>query len=204
MPARLSAVLALALGLLTACATPGGRAPLPERALASPGAVASRSFQQILTVHFAGDERRLLAAGEVCADSLLLVLLNPQGLELLRLRHDTDGLEVHRRQTLPRGLTARAILADLQLVYWPAPALRAAWGEAWTLREAPQGRVLAYDGRRVTRVEYAGPRWQAPVILAHEMLGYRLQVETIDHRPASDSGSDPPCTDSPGRDENDK
>ena len=180
------AVLALVVGLLAACATPAHRGAPPERALASPGALESRSFQQILAVRVAGRERRLLAAGELCADSLVLVLLSPQGLELLRLRHDTEGLEVHRREALPRGITPRAILADLQLVHWPVSALRAAWGEDWTLKEAERQRTLLYRGRPVARVDYTGPAWQAPVTLAHEVLGYRLQVETIDHHLVSD------------------
>ena len=199
MPARLSAVLALAVALLAACATPVERAAPPERALALPGTLESRSFQQVLTVRLGGRERQFLAAGELCADALVLVLLSPQGLELLRLRHGADGLEVHRRDALPPGLTPRAILADLQLVYWPAPALRAAWGEDWALRESPRSRVLVHAGRPVARVEYTGPAWRAPVTLAHEMLGYRLQVETIEHRLVSESGTDPACTASTGQ-----
>lgn len=192
MPARLNGLLvALPLLLSTACAM-FGAGSMPERALAPPAAVDDRSFQQILTVYTDTAERRLIAAGQIRNGVLVLALLTPAGMELLRLRHDADGLVVHRERDLPPGMTPRAMLADFQLVHWPAEALRAAWGDRWTLIDRTRQRILSYRSQPQVRVEYDGQRWHDPVELEHRQYGYRLQVKTLSHdrHPQADESTD--------------
>lgn len=190
MPARVSALrrlIALPLLLLTACAL-SGVGYLPERAPAPPSAAGERSFQQVLTIHADGTERRLIAAGQIRDGVLVLALLTPEGVELLRLRQDGDGLDVRRERDLPSGMTPSAIMADFQLIHWPASALRAAWKEPWDLAERPRQRILSYRGEPRVRVDYADRPWRGPVTLEHLQYGYRLEVKTLTHdrRPRDD------------------
>lgn len=191
MPAGLSALrrlVALPLLLSTACAM-FGAGPVPERALAPPSAAGDRAFQQVLTVRTDTAERRLVAAGHIRDGALVLALLSPEGIELLRLRQDAQGLTVLRERDLPRGLTPHAIVADFQLVHWPADALRSAWGEGWTLADASGQRVLSYRGRPLVRVDYDDRPWHGPVTLEHRRYGYRLDVKTLTHdRVDADTG----------------
>lgn len=185
MPAGVKrrALTALPLLLAAACAprldAPGK--PVSMRPLAPVGALADRSFQQVLTMRFDAAKRKLIAAGEIRDGDLVLSLLTPEGLEVLRLRHGAGGLAILHRRDLPRGLTPQGILADFQLVHWPAAALRAAWNDAWTLEEGPRSRTASYRGRPRVRVVYDGERWRAPVTLEHETYGYRLHVKTLEH-----------------------
>jgi hypothetical protein len=185
--------MVFAAGVIGACATPSGRSPSAERGLAPPAALGDRAFQQVLTVRFGERERRLLAAGRVCGNRLVLVLLTPHGLEVLRLDQRAKRVEVERRQALPQGLRPRAVLADLQLVYWPASALRAAWSDAWALRSAPEQRELLHNGERRVQVDYGGEPWQTPVTVEHELLDYRLRVRTVEHA-RREARAGPPCT----------
>ncbi len=194
MPARVSALrrlIALPLLLLTACTLSGVGHP-PERPLAPPSAVGDRSFQQVLTIHADGAERRLIAAGQIRDGVLVLALLTPEGVELLRLRQDGDGLDVRRARDLPPGMTPSAIVADFQLIHWPASALRDAWQAPWDLAERACQRILSYRGEPRVRVEYADRPWRGPVTLEHLHYGYRLDVKTLSHdrRPRDDGLTD--------------
>ncbi|MDZ7788082.1 MAG: DUF3261 domain-containing protein [Halofilum sp. (in: g-proteobacteria)] len=183
MPARLSALrrlVVLPLLLLTACSLSGAGHP-PERALAPPSALGDRSFQQVLTIHADGTVRRLIAAGQIRDGVLVLALLTPEGVELLRMRQDSDGLVVRRERDLPPGMTPRAIVADFQLIHWPASALRVEWGRSWDLTERSRERVLAYRGEPRVRVAYADRPWHGAVTLEHLQYGYRLEVKTLSH-----------------------
>lgn len=192
MPARVSALrrlTALPLLLLTAC-TLSGAGDAPERALAPPSAAGDRSFQQVLTVRADGAERRLIAAGQLRDGVLVLALLTPEGVELLRLRQDGDGLVVRRERDLPPGMTPSTIMADFQLIHWPVTALRAAWDGPWELIERPRQRILSYRSEPRVRVEYGDRPWRGPVTLEHLRYGYRLEVKTLSHdRGAPDDGA---------------
>ncbi len=192
MPARVSAlrrfIALLPVLVLTAC-TMSGVGQAPERALAPPSAVGDRSFQQVLTVRAEGAEQRLIAAGQIRDGVLVLALLTPEGVELLRLRQDREGLDVRRERDLPPRMTPRAIVADFQLIHWPVAALRAAWDGSWDLAERGRQRILSYRGESRVRVEYGDRPWHGPVTLEHLQYGYRLEVKTLSHdRRARDDG----------------
>lgn len=192
MPARVSALrrlIALPLLLSAACTLSGG-GPVAERALAPSSAPGDRSFQQVLTLHTGDHERRLIAAGQIRDGVLVLALLTPEGVELLRLRQDDDGLEVRRERDMPSGMTPHAVLADFQLIHWPAAALHAAWDSPWTLVERPLERVLAYRGEPYVRVDYQQRPWRGTVTLEHLRHGYRLEVKTLSHHRRPRDGAD--------------
>ncbi len=189
-------VLAAALAVVVpGCAAwgPGPERAAAERALASPEAVADRSFQRILTLRYGERTRRFLAAGHVCDGELLLSLLSPQGLEIVRLRHRRNGLDVVHERGLPRGLTPRSILADFQLIHWPARALRRAWVAPWALEVGPDYRQAMYRDRPRVRVHYAGEAWTAGVTLEDRARNYRLRVRPREHAlggcPGSSAGT---------------
>jgi hypothetical protein len=66
------------------------------------------------------------------------------GQRILLLSWDGDVLQEMRDPVVPKSLNGRAILRDLQLVYWPVAAVRAALRPGWRLEEQASERRLYY------------------------------------------------------------
>jgi hypothetical protein len=141
---------ALVLLALAGCATSGARrefAQLPLLAPAAFGAEAQGQQRLTLSRDAGGAQLVLDAAVEVDAMELRVagVLL---GQRILLLVWDGRQLQEVREPVVPESLSGRAILRDLQLVYWPAEAIRAALPRGWRLEEQAARRRL-YRGATV-------------------------------------------------------
>ena len=66
------------------------------------------------------------------------------GQRVLLLTWDGNDLQEVRATIVPRSLSGRSILRDLQLVYWPTAAVRAALLPGWRLEEAANQRRLYF------------------------------------------------------------
>jgi hypothetical protein len=168
--------------VLTACA--GAPRRLPERALAPPAAVPAREFQQAIVADYHGRRWQLIVAGRITAAAVELAALTPEGVSLFTLRYDGADLAVQRQLPARDGaapqLPPAQVIADLQLVYWPAAALNRAGAPHWRVDAAPGRRVLSLDGAPVERVSFDGDDpWRTPVHLEHLRYGYRLTITTL-------------------------
>jgi hypothetical protein len=139
-------------------------------------------FEQVLTIGFDDDERRLIAAGRICDQSMVLSLLTPQGIEIVRLRVRGRAIMIERDRGLAKRIPPEAILADFQLVHWPPAALRSAWGEAWRLVERKRERHVSYRDRRVATVRYADTPWSGTAKLSDRDWDYTLSIRTRRYR----------------------
>jgi len=142
--------LALLLLLLAGCATSGARRDFEAMPLLPPAAFgAEAQGQQRLTLSRDSGAAQLAldAAVEIDAGELRVagVLL---GQRILLLVWDGKRLQETREAVVPEALNGRAILRDLQLVYWPAEAIRAALPRGWRLEEEAARRRL-YRGATV-------------------------------------------------------
>jgi hypothetical protein len=183
---------ALLLAGLVACATPprpppaAPGEPLPELRLAPAalGATVSLS-QRLVFAHEAdpGGPRSLEALLEV--DPALLQLAGfAMGQRILTLRWNGATLDEERDPRLPAQFQSAPVLRDVQLVYWPADAVRAALPSGWTLEDGPGQRTLSKNGREWVTVRYNGePRWEGRTQLTNLSEHYRL---TIESRPADE------------------
>lgn len=171
---RLSAVLVAVL--LAACAArvrttdPGLAVPwlqLPPAALPQPLAL-----QQRLT--FRHGERRdtVDALVESDADGTR-VAIHAQWQVALRLDWDGATLRQQRAPWLPAALDGERVLADLQLVYWPAAAIRAALPQGWRLEESGGHRLLRKGDSVVATVDYPEPQ---RAHLEQRALDYTLDI----------------------------
>ncbi len=119
---------ALLLPVLAACATTGARRGFEALPLLPPAAFGSEAIgvQRLTLSREAGGAKLMLdAVVEVDAMELRVagMLL---GQRILLLGWDGKALQEQREPVVPQALDGRAILRDLQLVYWPAAAIRAA------------------------------------------------------------------------------
>ena len=153
---------------------------VPERPLVPVTGQQSREFSQVLRARHNEVEIEMLAAGVISEGALHLAGLTAEGFSLFSLNYDNESLTMDQYAPLPHFLSARAILADMQLVYWAAPALLEHWEDGWQLEESQQRRTLLWEGRRLVEIDYpqAEP-WHGMVRLEHLQLGYVLEITTV-------------------------
>ena len=135
--------------------------------------------QQRLTLsrEAGGAQLVLDAAVEVDASQLRVagVLL---GQRILLLVWDGARLQETREPVVPETLDGRAILRDLQLVYWPAEAIRAALPQGWRLEEQAARRRV-YRGARVVFESARGDAAPLGNASLWNRLGqYRIDIES--------------------------
>lgn len=131
-------------------------------------------LQQRLSVHAGGKAQSLDVMLEVDADSVRLAVL---GFGQTAARLEWDGVEMRESHAdwWPAAVRGERILNDLQLVLWPAEAIRRALPQGWTLDAAAEQRVLRQAGEAVVRVVYVSP---SHAELLHERDRYRIVIES--------------------------
>lgn len=159
---------------LPPAAPPGRDAPvlrLAPQALGRP-----LSLQQQLSVTAGEQTHRIevLLEADPAAVRLALVSL---GQTAARLEWDGQALKETRASWLPAVVSSERILSDLQLVLWPADAIRAVLPAGWTLAADPQERVLAQHGEAVVRIRYPSP---TRAELSQLREAYSLRVDSRD------------------------
>ncbi|MGE6761311.1 DUF3261 domain-containing protein [Corallococcus interemptor] len=173
-------------GLVACTSTPRPRPappgePLPELRLAPAALGASVSLaQQLVFAHEQdpGGPRSLEALLEVDPAQLRLAGL-ALGQRILTLRWDGSHLDEERDPRLPAQFNSALVLRDVQLVYWPADAVRAALPAGWTLEDGPARRTLSKNGREWVTVRYDGsPRWEGRTQLTNHSEHYQLTIES--------------------------
>ncbi|NTX35599.1 DUF3261 domain-containing protein [Myxococcus sp. CA033] len=171
---------------LVSCVTSPPRPVAPEVALptltlapATFGGSVSLS-QRLSFAHDAdpGGPRSLEALVEIDVSSLQLAGF-ALGQRVFTLQWDGAKLDEQRDARVPEQLQSRTVLRDLQLVYWPAPAVRAALPPDWTLEDSPGMRVLRHADKDWLTVRYDGePRWVGRAELVNLAEHYRLTIES--------------------------
>lgn len=171
----LAAVLAAA-ALFTACASSpnSSSAATPMLRLAPASLDRELAVVQQLDVQAAGQSRSLEVALEADAQSVRMAFMQ-LGQTVARLEWDGLRLEQSLAPGWPKVVSAEQVLSDLQLVWWPAAAVREALSPGWQLAESTQARELSYQGRAVVSVRKLAPDH---VELVQHRQGYTVQVHT--------------------------
>ncbi|HKY91720.1 MAG TPA: DUF3261 domain-containing protein [Nevskiaceae bacterium] len=168
--------------LLGACATrpsaPPGPSLLPPSVLGR-----TQTAQQVL--HVAFRDRQAVIQGVLVVDAaeIRFVALDATGQRLFGVRYDGATSTVEPGRATVDDLPPERLLADVQLAYWPLPALQAAAKDGWTYAEpAPQTRRLTRDGRLVAEVHYASPmtagEWPRQLWISNFESGYALSIRS--------------------------
>ncbi|RZA13112.1 MAG: DUF3261 domain-containing protein [Lysobacteraceae bacterium] len=169
----------LGLALLAGCAThpaqPARAALATPMLRLSPSALAQPlSLQQRLTFTHGGRSNTVDAMVESDAAGTRLVI-HAQGQVALRLDWDGKELKQDRAPWLPAALDGERVLTDLQLVYWPVPAIVAALPAGWTLSEEGTRRVLRNGDDLAATIDYPQPLHAR---LEQHALGYTLDIQS--------------------------
>ncbi|MFA9440377.1 DUF3261 domain-containing protein [Uliginosibacterium sp. sgz301328] len=175
-------IVALLLPVLAACSFAPTR-PYPGDApyFALPPASLGRELslqQQLRFVSPNGGDRTLDAYLEADAAAVRLAAM-VSGQTAMRIIWDGNDLTSQRADWLPKTVDAAAVLSDLQLVYWPLPALQAALAPGWSLEDDASSRRLVQGGEVVIEVHYSERSGEARHIsIDHPRLGMRLEIES--------------------------
>ncbi len=194
MPRRLIATF-ICLFALGACALlqPAGTTPLPGggywRPL--PPEQLGRSLYAVQRVRasFGGHAAVLLFYLEVRGPHLALVATTPDGSELFSLEQVGTQVTVTSSPLLPAQLQPKAVLADLQMAFWPAAAVRKGLaGTGLTLDESEHApgsvREIIRAGTVSTHIDYANlDPWRGTVEFDQRVWHYRYSVETVQLEP---------------------
>jgi hypothetical protein len=168
-------LIAAMLAMLAACAGQPVRAPdsdLPKLRLSPASLGVEMALQQRLQVIVGDKSQTLEALLEVDASELRLGV-QALGQSALTMRWDGKDLQQRRADWLPPALSADRVLFDLQLVFWPADAIRAVLPVDWSLQETPGRRVLLKAGVEVVSVDHLAADHS---VLKHLREAYVLDV----------------------------
>jgi Protein of unknown function (DUF3261) len=175
----------IALGTLIfgGCAVPAQPPARLGLKLAPSALGESISVQQHLTVELNGRVDELDAVLEVDPWRLDLVGL-ALGQRVLTLQYDGQILNSWRHPMFPAVVRDEDILEDLQLILWPADAVRQALPNGWRIEENGPRRTLLIGEMPVTVINYSGqPRWNGKIELVNLRYQYRLIIQSVSNGP---------------------
>jgi hypothetical protein len=173
-------VLLLPFALLVACTA----ASTPLLRLAPAALERTLSLHQQLGVEAGTRSERVEVLLEADANVVRLAVV-ALGRTAARLEWDGVTLRHTKAAWWPGSVQPERVLSDLQLVWWPAAAVRQALPLGWSLEANDRQRVLRHGARDIVTVSYASA---GNVELVHHRENYRLHIES---RPALELGGAP-------------
>lgn len=146
----------------------------------------SKQVTQVLRGDYGDSSFSLRSVVTVDAQQLTVVGLTSMGMRAFTVKYDGQHLSEERVPQVPEALQARQLLNDLQLAFWPLPALQQAWQSAGgqVSEPYPGTRRLQRNGELVAEVHVAEDAWHGRVWLRHFDYPYSLYIETIPLEPA--------------------
>jgi Protein of unknown function (DUF3261) len=181
MNAARRAWLLAASGVLTGCMLPPrpGRFPEPYALRLSPGSLGRElALQQHMTITVFGHAQQMDLALEADAQAVRLAVL-AFGQTVARLDWDGRELKESRAPGFPAFVTGARVLGDVQLVHWPAPAIRAALPPGFSLQAQDGERLLLAGSTPMARVRYPAP---GVAELENFPGHYQLRLESVELR----------------------
>lgn len=171
------------LALLAGCVSTPRTPPVGETdwPLLSPASLAqTRQSAQVLHGDYGDASFSLRSVVTVDARQLTVIGLTSLGLRAFTVNYDGRNLREERAPQVPEALRTRQLLNDLQLVFWPLPALQQAWQAAGgeVSEPYPGTRRLRRAGSLLAEVHYAADPWNGRVWLRHFDHPYSLYIES--------------------------
>lgn len=173
----------LLFATLAGCASTPRDVPTNEASwpLLSPvSLMQSQQVSQVLRGDYGDASFSLRSVVTVDAQQLTVIGLSSMGMRAFTLKYDGQNLSEERAPQVPQALQARQLLNDLQLAFWPLPALQQAWQAAGgeVSEPYPGTRRLQRAGKLLAEVHYAADPWNGRVWLRHFDFPYSLYIES--------------------------
>lgn len=117
---------------------------------------------------------------QISSTSITVAGLGPLGNRLLLLRWDGSKLLREIDPSIPKGFPAEVVLRDIQLVYWPAEAVRQALPQSWDLRLSQGSRTFLNHGEESIAVRYLDESPKGVIEFENKAAGYKLIIHTLE------------------------
>jgi len=188
--AALRLLLCVSMLSFAACAahysaSPGSTAIAPGLDFSIPsGRELGHSLEatQLITAHFHDQVQVFQAYISVSPEKIIVIALDPFGSRAMTITATDDGIHSEVAPMVPSVLRPANILADIAIVYWPAPALRRGLaGTNASLSDDQNERAIIVDGREVVHVSYSAPHensWTKFARLRNIAYGYQLDLQS--------------------------
>lgn len=139
-------------------------------------------------------QNAMLVAWSVNNQGVNLVALTATGQRLMSISYDGEVFSEQRSELLAdKPIPGRAILAQLQLSYWPLQVLeQQLQGTDWRLTSTPALRELYYRGEKILSIHYAqavkmlvehkndnNSIHKNTIIINHHIMNHHLIIHTL-------------------------
>ncbi len=176
---------AAACSAMRYAASPGSTTIAPGVELAIPsGRELGYSIEttQLITAHFRNEIQVFEAYISVTPEKIAVIALDPFGGRAMTITATDDAIHSEVAPMVPAVLRPGNILADITIVYWPAPAVRRALaGTSASLYDDENQRSISVDGRKIVQVTYDAPHedaWTKTAHLRNIAFGYELDLQS--------------------------
>jgi hypothetical protein len=139
------------LGQSELSATKNALPPLPL--LAPSSASIPFSASQVLTIQRDGQSHQVESLLEWDNERIDIAILK-LGRRAITIGYDGNQLDIQKDSFVPDDISGEQILRDIQLVYWPAKALRSQLHSDYILADYDNERVLFYKNQMLYRIQY--------------------------------------------------
>lgn len=137
---------------------------------------------QLIIAHFRDKVEVFQAYVSVSPEKVIFVAFDPSGGRAMTINSNNDGIYSQAAPIVPSVLRPENILADIAIVYWPAPAVkRGLAGSGASFFDNSSQRTIEFGGRRVVQVDYGGPHdnaWPKVAHLRNIEYGYQLDLQS--------------------------
>jgi len=170
-------ILAAALAIAGCASAPApAERDVPQLRLAPSALPGGLALLQHIEVRAAGQQRAIEVQVEVDGHHARMAML-AMGQVAAKLDWDGATLEETRAPWWPAQVAGSRILSDLQLAYWPLPAIQAALPAGWSVAEADGVRELRQGGELVTTV--ARSREGLALEIDQRRAPYHLSIASV-------------------------
>jgi hypothetical protein len=171
-------LVGLPLASLVSCA-----ANSPARLTLATPLGPARHIVQRIKAEWPGSSAELICVLELNAQQIAIAGLSVDGLSLFNLRYDGQTLAIERSPLLPANLPPELIVADLQLIYWPAVEIQKTLPAEWRLDITTDRRTLYYYTEKHAETLYLLKEndWPSYVQLQNYSYHYKLTINTLEY-----------------------
>jgi len=172
----------IALLALGACVGAPPKPAGPARPLVAPATLdGEHNVSQVVRGAFGSREFTFNCAVTVKDGAMTLVGTNSLGLRLFTVRYDGKTVQSEMAPAVQGSLLPERLLADLQLVFWPASTLEEPLRQAgWQLTQPATGiRRLRHGEELIAEAHYSSADpWSGRSWLVNFEFNYSLQIES--------------------------
>lgn len=177
----LGAVLLCLTGLAGCAQLRPAPPPGPPPLMAPRAYGRQQTLRQQVTITHEGKTRQFTTLVQIKPRLVRIIWFGTMGARLFSIQWDGTSMCIKAPEGLPGALSPAWLLADVQAVYAPLPALHKALARSgWQVIQSASGeRLLQLHGQTQVRVDYAHPgSAMGTVRVSHPNLGLRINIDS--------------------------